>query len=157
MGYCGSVQYVQRELNYILRDCRDFARAYIDDIVIFSKTLDNHVDYLDKVFGTLDALDVTISPKKSYVRYPSVTLLGYRVNSFGYTTHEEKVEAILNVKFPETFADLERYIGLTGWQRMYIPYFAQITAPLEARKKELLQDLPYSGNSRRYAAKKTKL
>jgi hypothetical protein len=59
-------------------------------------------------------LDVTISPKKLYVSYLSVTLLGYRVNGFRYTIHEEKVEAILNVRFPETFVDLEKYIGLTG-------------------------------------------
>jgi hypothetical protein len=66
------------------------------------------------VFTILDAFDVTISLKKSFLGYLSTTLLGYRVNGFSYITYKEKVEAILNVKFPETFLDLEKYIGLIG-------------------------------------------
>jgi len=52
MGYCNSVQFVQRQLDIILRNCRLFTRAYIDDIVIWSLTLEDHEHALRKSYGT---------------------------------------------------------------------------------------------------------
>jgi hypothetical protein len=102
MGYCNSVQYVQRQLDNLLRPCRDFARAYIDDIVIFSKTLDDHVRHLHHVFSLLDTKKISVSPKKSFLGYPSTTLLGRRVDGLGLGTDAEKMEAVLNIRYPET-------------------------------------------------------
>ena len=51
-------------------------RVYINDIVIFSRTLDEHLAYLDAVFEILDGLDISLSPKKSFLSFLTVTLLG---------------------------------------------------------------------------------
>jgi hypothetical protein len=52
MGFKNSVSYVQRQIDRVLHPYRDFARAYIDDVVIFSKTLDEHIAHLRQVFQT---------------------------------------------------------------------------------------------------------
>ena len=155
MGYCNSVQYVQRRLDGILRECGSFAKAYIDDIVIFSRTLTDHLHHLSVVFKILDQRRVSLSPLKSFIGFPSATLLGQKVSGFGLSTHQEKVKAIVGLKFPETLKQLEAYIGLTGWQRSHIPYYSQIIAPLEERKKSLLRDAPRKGNQRKRFSLKT--
>ena len=55
------------------------------------------------------------SPKKSFIGYPSVHLLGQKVNTFSLTTDQEKLEAIRRLVFPFRLSALEHYLGLTGW------------------------------------------
>jgi len=59
----------------MLRSYRQFARIYVNNIVIFSKTLNKHVKHLYIVFGLLNSKRVTLSTKKSYLEYSIVTLL----------------------------------------------------------------------------------
>ncbi|PPJ59008.1 hypothetical protein CBER1_11528 [Cercospora berteroae] len=156
MGFANSVQYVQRQLDRILKKFNYCSRAYIDDIVIYSRTFEDHLLDLDRVFRALDEVDISISPAKTFVGFPSTKLLGQRVSGLGYTTHEEKVKAILDLPFPRTLKDLEFYVGITGWQRHYIPYFSQLVAPFEARKKHLLRLAPANkGNPRKRYVTKT--
>ena len=76
IGYKGSIAYVQREIDRVLRPYRDFARAYVDDVVIASKTLNEHVEHLHKVFALFLQKGISIKLMKSYVGYPSIKLLG---------------------------------------------------------------------------------
>ncbi len=76
-------------VTHILRERRKYARAYVDDITIFSQTLQEHMRHLDDVFGLLESLNITFNPAKSYLGYPSVILLGQRVDAFGLTTADE--------------------------------------------------------------------
>ena len=71
-----------------------------------------------------------LNPKKSYLGYPSVQLLGQRVIGFGFTTSEEKIAAIAKLTFLTTLKALETYLGMTGWLRDYIPFYAQKAEPL---------------------------
>ena len=131
MGYKGSIAYVQREIDRVLRLYRDFARAYVDDVVIASKTLDEHVEHLYKVFALFLEKGISVKLIKFYVGYPSVKLLGQRVDSLGLSTAEEKLEAILKLEFPLTLSALETYLGLIGYLRNYIPRYAQVLQPLQ--------------------------
>jgi Reverse transcriptase (RNA-dependent DNA polymerase) len=109
MDYMNSVAYVQSQLNNKLRDFRAFARAYVDDIIIFSNSLEDHLIRLDEVLGRLNGLNIHLSPGKAFISFHSVTFLGVRVDSLGLTT------AIANLKSPQTLQQLETYLGLTGW------------------------------------------
>ena len=81
MHYKGSPLYVQRQTDNILRPVRKFARAFIDDITIFSRSLEEHVKHLRQVFSILRHKRICLAPAKSYLGYPSVKLLGQRVDS----------------------------------------------------------------------------
>lgn len=145
MGFKNSVPYVQRKMDDFLRPYRHFARCYIDDIVIFSKTAAEHFEHLRIIFRLFARLKITLEPKKSYLGYPSVTLLGQKVDGFGLTTTEERVAAIKELRFPETLEALETYVGMANWLRKNVRYFAQISEPLQRLKTELLKRSPAQG------------
>ena len=116
-----------------LRLCRSFARAYIDDIVIYTKSLQlkDHLRPLDGVFRTLNEANICLSPNKSFLGYPTVQLLGQRVDALGLATAEDKLAAITNLEFPQTLRQLETYLRMTGYLRQYIPHYAAIIKPLQ--------------------------
>jgi hypothetical protein len=72
MGFKGSPPYVQRQIDKFLRRCRKFARAYVDDIVVFSQTLEEHREHLREILTMFEEIGLCLSPKKSYIGYPSV-------------------------------------------------------------------------------------
>lgn len=154
MGFKNSVAHVQRQADIELKDHADYARTYVDDTVVFSDTFQDHCQHLTNVLSTFTRLRASLNPLKSYVGFSSVTLLGKRVNALGLSTHEEKVEALLKLRFPQTVKELETYIGLTQWLRHFIPYYAYIIDPLQKRKTKLLRHAP-SGKARKSFVAKT--
>ena len=157
MGYKNSPAYVQRQIDRLLRKLRRFARAYVDDIVVFSHSKEEHEAHLRAVFTVLRENNISIKPTKAFLGYPSVSLLGQKVDSLGLATSEEKLKAIAKLHFPRTLRQLETYLGLTGWLRDYIPHYAGISKPLQDRKTELLRHGPTAGSARRTYSIKTRV
>lgn len=157
MGFTNSVQYVQRQIDKILRPFRKFARAYIDDIVIYSETLEEQLKHLAQVFAKLRRMRICLKPSKSFIGFPSVRLLGQHVDSFGLTSADDKLAAIANLEFPATLAKLEYLLGLTGWLRQYVHYYSAIIEPLQNIKTVLLKNSPVSGQKRRHYVMTTKI
>lgn len=124
MGHCNSIAYVQRQLDGILRGLRKFCRAYIDDIVIALNSLEEHIKHLHILLSVLQEYNIRIEPKKTFVAFPIVTLLGQRVDSLGMTTMEEKLHAVLSLDFPRNLKQLETYLGLVGYFRTKIWRYA---------------------------------
>jgi hypothetical protein len=108
--------------------------VYIDDIIVASNTFEEHVQHLALLLKKLDNYNIKLEPKKSYVGFPSVTLLSQRVDSLGITTLDEKPKGVLSLAFPNTLKQLETYLRLTGCFRRYVLHYAQ----LAARKNVLL-------------------
>ena len=149
MDYQNSPPDVQQQMDWILWAIHTFTRDYVNNIIIFSKTLDEHVSHLHQVFQLFQDLGISLEPKKSYLGYPTVTLLGQWIDALGLTTASEKIKVISDLQFPLTLKALETYLGLTGWVRSYIPYYAQVTAPLQARKMALAKAAPTKGTARK--------
>lgn len=157
MGYINSVAYVQREIDNIFRAVQAWVRAYIDDIVCGAKSLPDLLDKLRTLFEIFLAYNISISPTKSYLNYPDVVLLGQQVDSLGLSTSEQKLKAIKLFTYPNTLGALEYYLGLTGYLKSYIHFYAQLAAPLQALKTTLLREAPLGGQKRRAYASKTKV
>lgn len=157
MGYKNAPPYAQRLIDGILRPSCAFAKAFIDDIVIFSRTLDEHLGHLRRVLTDLQDRNLTISGKKTFVGFLSLTLLGQKVDGLGLTTADDKIAAIKSLSFPSTLKDLETYLGMTGWQRHYIEYYAQLVEPLQKRKVEGLKNAPLGGYSRQNFTSNTRI
>ena len=134
MGYRNSPAYVQRMIDRILRSFRHFCRAYVDDIVIFFISLEEHLKHLNLVFQALSDMNIHLAPAKAFLGYPSVQLLGQYVDVLGLATSEDKLAAIRNLEFPRTLAALERYLGMTGYLKQYVPYYSAIVKSLQERK-----------------------
>ena len=152
-----SPAYVQRIIDKILRPFRKFCRAYIDDIVIFSKSVPEHIEHLNQVFQALTRMNIHLSPRKSFLGYPSVHLLGQKINALDLTTAEKKLTAISNLAFPKTLSQLEKYLDMTEYLRQYIPNYAAIAKPLQERKTFLTKTISVGGNARKRATAHTHL
>ncbi|SLM35364.1 probable transposable element [Lasallia pustulata] len=146
-----------RKIDQILQAHRGYVRAYIDNIVVFSKTLEDHLIHLNEVFNLLASLDIVLAPTKTFLGFPSTTLLSQKVDSFGMAAASEKIQAISGLAFPITLQDLEHYLGLTGWMRDYVPYYTQIVEPLQSQKTEMLKSLAKSGAKQKQTARSTRL
>lgn len=157
MGCMNSIAYVQRRIDIILRAIKDFAQAYIDDIVVGSDSFQKHLYHLRKLFQILVEYNISISPSKTFLGYPNVNLLGRHVDSLGMATAEDKLKAISKLNYPTTLGDLEHYLGLTGYLRSSVHYYAQLAEPLQKLKTMLLKDGPTKGNPRRTYSSRLRL
>jgi len=160
MGYRNSSAYIQRMINRVLQRQRAYARAYVDNIVIFSNTLEEHLKHLHNVFVTLKRMRICLAPEKSFLTYPFIQLLGQWVDVLGLATLKDKLVAIAGLCFSISLSQLEKYLGLTGYLRQYIPKYAAIVKPLQLRKTFLNQGLrakEAKGNARKRQAITTRL
>lgn len=158
MGYINSIAYVARQMAITLRGCEDYSCVYVDDIVIYSDSFTDHLSHLSTVFSRLNAINITLSPSKTYIGFTNVKLLGQKVSSLGMTTTADRAKALVQLSFPKTLKELEHYIGLTGWLRNFIPYYAAKIQPLQDLKTALLARSPSDkGEKRRAYTKRTEI
>ena len=141
MKYHNSSLYVQHQMNSLLWPFHAFVRRYIDDIVIFSCTLEDHITHLNQVFSLFQKLEISLELKKFFLEYLIITLLGQQVDTLELITVSEKIQTIASLQFPVTLKALEIYLDLISWLCFYIFYYVQITAPLQACKTALLKAL----------------
>ena len=140
MSFKNSPPHTQRTMNDIMRGFQHFTCCYVDDIVIFFKTLKKHVSYLMNVFKLFKEKWLVLELKKFFIGYLSVTLLKHWVNDFDLTTATEKITAICSLKFSKMLAELEYYLDLSTWLRHKVPYFAIVADSLKKWKTTLLKD-----------------
>ena len=149
MKFKNSPAYVQKQTNLMLKKFRDFARTYIDDIVFFSVFLNQHIEHLNKDFQRFFKYNVILSSRKSFLEYSFIVLLDQIVDVFEMTTFEKKLAAIAKLAFSKILKKLKIYVRLTNWMRNYIPYYAQVSEPLQNRKILLLKDEFTKNNPRK--------
>jgi hypothetical protein len=107
-----------------------FAIVYINDIVVFSKSYEEHLNHLDKVLSVVIEACITLLPPKCHFLYLSILLLGQKVSRLGLSTHKEKVEAILTLARPRHVSDLRMFLGMAVYFSHYIPYYSDTASPL---------------------------
>lgn len=107
-----------------------FALVYIDDIVIFSKSFEEHLVHVESVLRAIKNSKITLSPSKCHFGYQSLMLLGQKVSRLGLSTHKEKVNAILQLDNPKNVHDLQAFLGMMVYFASYIPFYAWIVHPL---------------------------
>jgi hypothetical protein len=107
-----------------------FALVYIDDIVVYSKSWEDHLQHLDEVLGAIVASGITLSPSKCHFGYTSILLLGQKVSRLGLSTHKEKVQAIAELVRPSKVAELQTFLGMVIYFSQYIPFYSDIVGPL---------------------------
>ena len=96
MSYKNNSIYVQKQMNRLLKSY-SFARIYVDDIVIFFKTLEKHIRHLRQIFDMLIANNIFIKSEKIFIEYLSVQLLNQKIDSFELTTFENKLKTIIKL------------------------------------------------------------
>ena len=109
-----------------LRDCL----IYLDDVVIFSATFEEHLERLQAVFSRLQEHNLKLKPSKCEFLKSEITYLGHIVSQEGIRTDPEKTEAIKSWPIPKTVKDVRAFLGFTGYYRRFIRNYARIARPL---------------------------
>ena len=113
-----------------LLDGLDHVVNYIDDILIFTNTFEEHIELVDKVLCRLRAAGLTARPSKCYIAYQSLEFLGHIMSKGLIKPVPGKVDAILSAPRPRTKKEVRSFLGLVGYYRKFIPNFAAIAVPI---------------------------
>lgn len=121
----------QRCVDDILRDfIGKFAYVYIDDVLVFSSTPEEHLEHIRTIIDALHNANMKISREKSHFFKESVEYLGHIIKHNRITVDPIKVETIKNYPIPATLKDLRSFLGMASYYRKFIKNFAQIAKPL---------------------------
>ncbi len=121
----------QRAMNQVLHEhLGKRALVYLDDVIIFSKTPEQHIKDLEAVFRTLSKVGLTLKEKKCSFHRSQVDLLGFLVSGNRIAPQPEKVSAIHNMPAPRDPKEIKRFLGMTGYYRQTIPNYGRHAGPL---------------------------
>ncbi|KAE8244539.1 hypothetical protein A4X13_0g6512 [Tilletia indica] len=121
----------QRFMDKVLGPLRWFqAVVYIDDAVVATDTMSEHVEALDTLLRSATDVGLKFSPAKCTFGIPSLVLLGRKVSGAGVAIWSDRAKAVQDLSRPTTLQELYHTLGLFGYYRAFIPRFAEIAAPL---------------------------
>ena len=104
--------------------------SYIDDIVIYSDSWEDHIKTLKELFGRLRKARITARPTKCLLGASRMEFLGHQVGGDVITPSRDNLEKVRNTPRPTTKKQVRSFLGLVGYYRDHIPAFAEISAPL---------------------------
>ena len=104
--------------------------VYLDDIIIFSSSFDEHIKDLREVFGRLKDAHLKLKPSKCYMAQYKIHYLGHVISADGIEPSVDKIEAIRQMKIPSNKKELRTWLGMCSYYRKFIPQFAKLCAPL---------------------------
>ena len=121
----------QNLMRHVLADhWGEFAIAYLDDIIVYSKNWQQHLLHLGLVFERLSIYGLTCSPHKCQFGQTSLDYLGHVVTSEGNQPQPKHLQAILDAEPPRTRKGLRSLLGTMNWLHEYIPHYSEIIASI---------------------------
>lgn len=130
-GLCNAPSTFQRLIECMLRGLNwKICLLYLDDIIIFSKTFQEHIEHIKLVFGRLRAANVKLKPSKCYFASHKVEFLGHVVSREGVQPNESKINVVKDYPRPRNVTDVRAFLGLCNYYRRFVQGFAKMAAPL---------------------------
>ena len=112
------------------QDVYNILLVYLDDVIIFSGTIDQHIERLAVAFSRLRAHKLKLEFSKCSLFQEKVRFLGHVISADGIKTDPNKVSAVKEWVLPRTVKDLRRFLGFVAYYRRFVPKFAALAAPL---------------------------
>lgn len=129
-GLHGAPATFQRLMDQVLCDFSGFAAAYLDDIVIYSTTWEDHLKHLQVVLDRLHSAGLTVNPSKCVFAAAETEYLGYVIGKGVIQPQVSKIQAIESCPLPQTKKQLRSFLGMAGFYHRFIPQFSARAAQL---------------------------
>ena len=130
-GLCNAPATFQRIIEKVLVGLQwHILVLYLDDIVVFSKLVDQHITDLETVLGRLEQSGLKLKTKKCQFFSKEVTILGHTVSQNGIKPDLTKIEAVKRIPRPTNNSELRKFLGFTSYFRKFVKDYATIAKPL---------------------------
>lgn len=121
----------QRIINHILGPARwKYALAYIDDVIIYSNTFEEHLTHLNQVCQTLKDARFRLNPEKCEIARTQTNYLGHRIQNGEIRPCPTNINGLINTRIPETPDEACKFVKAAEYYRKFIPNFSQVAEPL---------------------------
>ena len=131
---CNAPATFQREIQAVLSAFpSNRVIAYIDDILIMTKTFEEHISLVGKVLHTHRDYNIKLNPSKCEWFCEEMRFQGHIISGSGVRKTPEYVESITKYPRPETVGDLRKFLGLVNFQRKFLPNCSELQKPLSSQ------------------------
>ena len=121
----------QRIINHILGPTRwQYALAYIDDVIIYSKTFDDHLKHVDEICQLLKQARFRLNPEKCEIAQQRIDYLGHTISSGSIRPCPRNIDGLRNTRLPTTADEACKFVKAAEYYRKFIPNFSLIAEPL---------------------------
>ena len=107
-----------------------YALIYVDDIIVFSSSFEQHLQHLDAIFERMRTYGLRLKPSKCQFAVEKVHYLGHIFSKEGVETDPAKTEAIQSFPTPRRDKDVRSFLGVCNYYRKFVPNFSKIVSPL---------------------------
>ena len=128
-GLAQAPAYFQHLMNQVLDNC-SFAMTYLDDIIIFSESEEQHLAHIEEIFKRLEAADLKMKRSKCDFFKKHIHYLGHLISADGIRPLKDKLDSIRDMPTPCNSKEVKQFLGLIGYYRKFVPCFAAISRPL---------------------------
>ncbi|KAM9975916.1 hypothetical protein ACTFIR_009757 [Dictyostelium discoideum] len=126
-GLKNSPAYFNRWIQSTIEEFCEFCQAYVDDIIIFSDTIEDHYNHIIRVLSKLEANQIYLTKDKAKFFQSEVVFLGHTVSMDGIKVKESKVDSISQIEYPRTIKEVRSFLGAVNFYRKFIPNYSDLT------------------------------
>jgi hypothetical protein len=119
-----------RAIHEIINPIREFVEAYVDDMAVYSDDWTKHLNHINEYLLHIKNSGLTLNLSKCEFAKPEIKYVGHIVGSGKRLPDPEKVEAVMNLKVPESKKQVRQIMGLFSHFRDYIPLFSEVAKPI---------------------------
>ncbi|GFW08318.1 retrovirus-related Pol polyprotein from transposon 17.6 [Trichonephila clavipes] len=135
-GLCNAPATFERMMDNLLRHFKwTMCLCYLDDIIVFSETFEDHLIRLRLVLKCLQEAGLKLNSKKCLFAAQEVKILGHLVSSNGVRPDPDKIKAVRNFPTPKNIHDIRSFLGLCSYFRRFIKGFCYLAEPLQSLLK----------------------
>ena len=139
-GLCNAPATFQRVMQKVLTGLGDFCSVYIDDILVFSNSMEEHLEHLKQIFQRLQRVGLKLHPQKCVFGSHEVLYLGHLISGSGILPNPEKIAAVKRFPTPTSVKAVRQFLGLASYYRRFVPNFARVANSLYGLTR---QDVPF--------------
>ena len=131
-GHVNAPATYQRVMDALVReaDVGDKCVVYMDDVVIHTTTVEEHIAVIDALFAVFRRHQMFVHPKKTLLMAEDIEFLGHRIHPGGVSPHQAKVAGLLQLRDPTSPAEVRSLLGSLQYYSAYVPSFSDLAAPV---------------------------